>query len=233
MARVNSKKHILLIDDDKTLVKILCLQLMHNNYYVDQAYSAGSGYKKALARNYDVIVLDVGLPDKNGLQVCFDLRSQGVLSPILILSGDTKQKTVVGCLRSGADDYLSKPFYKDELRARLDALIRRNKRSFPTQRLQYNGLQLDLTNRTLQAEYTSVKLTKIEASVMCCLIRYAPDIVLREQLFEQVWGIDHEHASNRLDVYIKRVRRHLTVLGSPVVIKTVHGKGYRLGPEKN
>jgi DNA-binding response OmpR family regulator len=170
----------------------------------------------------------MGLPDRKGMLVCEELRKNGVLTPILILSGDTNKKTVIHGLRTGADDYLEKPFYRVELLERLNAIIRRNRRAFPTSLLTFKDLRLDTQNHTLEANQKPLKLTLNEMAVMRCLMQYAPKIVGRDDMFKRVWGISKDHTSNRLDVYVKRLRGKLGQLDTGITIQTVYGKGYQL-----
>lgn len=228
MSRTNAQKRILLIDDDKSLLEILALQLRTDNYVVSTASTGLNGLEQAATGGFDAIVLDMGLPDLPGTEVCQRIRTGGVLVPILILSGNSNKSTIVNGLESGADDYLVKPFYQDELKARLSALIRRDRRIFPAKQLQASGLTLNLADHTLSAASESISLTSLETAVLKCLMQRAPDVVLREYFFEEVWGINDEHTSNRLDVYIKRVRQKLHQLGPVADIQTVHSKGYRL-----
>jgi OmpR-family two-component system manganese-sensing response regulator len=228
MVRINNQKRILLIDDDISLLKILSLQLTYSGFIVDIAETGKRGLNMVLRGEYDTIVLDIGLPDKSGMSVCRDIRANGITTPILILSGETSKKTVVGGLQTGADDYLEKPFYKTELLARINALIRRNQQSFSSSLHSYRGLVLDSKNYTLQTVQRPLKLTEMEALVMQNLMRFAPKTVTREELFQRVWGISNEHASNRLDVYVRRLRHKLLKLETGITIHTVYGKGYRL-----
>jgi DNA-binding response OmpR family regulator len=174
MGHVGSDKQILLIDDDSLLIKVLSLLLTHNGFIVETAQTGAAGLAKAVRHEYDVIILDMGLPDQTGIAVCQKLRWNGVLTPILVLSGDTSKKTIVGGLKTGADDYLEKPFHEAELLERLNALIRRNERLFLSCILKFKSMELDTLNCTVQANYHSLKLTTIEMSVMRCLMQYAP-----------------------------------------------------------
>lgn len=228
MGRIGSRKHTLLIDDDPSLLRILALQLKHNGFEVETAKNGTEGVDKALRGTYDVIVLDMDLPDRNGLTVCEDLRHNGVLTPILFLSGVTDKKTVVNGLRVGGDDYLEKPFYKAELLERIYALIRRNERLFVSSKLSFGDIVLDVHSQVVQVNHQPLQLTSKEMSLLRCLMQSAPKTVSRNKLFKQVWGINDEHASNRLDAYIKRLRHKLQGLDVSTTIETIYGQGYRL-----
>ncbi len=228
MGRIASQNKILIIDDDPSLLKILAIKLRLADYLVETAQDGLYGLEKSLNNRYDTIVLDMGLPKLSGLETCVSMRSNGVTAPILILSGNTNKKTIIDVLRAGADDYLAKPFDHNELQARIVALIRRNQLAFPAQVLTYNSLILNIQKHTVQLSNQELKLTKTEVALLRCLILHAPEVVPRHKLFEQIWGINHQHSSNRLDVYIKRVRHKLKQLGSTTIIKTIHGEGYCL-----
>jgi len=228
MASISSLQRILLIDDDISLLRILSIQLSYNGFVVDTAATGKKGLSLATNIEYDVIVLDMNLPDQNGIAVCHEIRARGITTPILILSGVTNKKTIVSGLETGADDYLEKPFYKTELQARINALIRRSQLSFPSSLHCFRGLILDSENGTIQTAQQPLKLTEVEVLVMRCLMQSAPKTVRREDLFDRVWGISDEHTSNRLDVYIRRLRGKLMRLETDICICTVYGKGYRL-----
>lgn len=228
MGRIASQNKILLIDDDQSLLKILTIQLKLADYIIETAQDGLAGFEKSLRNRYDIIVLDMGLPKLSGLEACIRMRSNGITAPILILSGNTNKKTIIDTLRAGADDYLVKPFDHNELQARIVALIRRNQLAFPAHVLKYNSLILNIQKHTVHLSNQELKLTKTEVALLRCLILHAPEVVPRNKLFEQIWGINHQHSSNRLDVYIKRVRQKLKQLDSTTIIKTIHGEGYCL-----
>lgn len=222
------KKRLLLIDDDFSLLKILSISLKLDGYSVDTAANGLDGLHKGNNFHYDVIILDMGLPKLSGLELCKKLRLGGITVPILVLSGDTSKKTIIHVLQAGADDYLAKPFDNNELQARLSALIRRDKGSFPAHMLVSGTLTLDIRNHTLQETERKIYLTPTEVAVMRLLMQNAPDVISRIELFNNIWGINSEHSSNRLDVYILRIRHKLNKLNSSTTIHTIHGEGYCL-----
>ncbi len=228
MGRIASQKRILIIDDDPSLLKILAIQLRLVDYLVQTALDGLAGLEKSLNNRYDAIVLDMGLPKLGGLEVCVDMRARGITTPVLVLSGNTSKKTIVDVLRAGADDYLAKPFDHNELQARIAALIRRNQLAFPAHVLTHNNLRLDIRKHTIQLSSQKLNLTTTEVAVLRCLMLNAPKVVPRHKLFEQIWGISYQHSSNRLDVYIMRVRHKLKQLEATTTIQTIHGEGYYL-----
>jgi len=164
------------------------------------------------------------------VDICKDLRSQGVLTPILILSGQSEKLSVVKGLELGADDYLTKPFSQNELIARLSALVRRNNKSFAVHWAHKYGIGLNVSTYTVHAGTKTVKLTKKESLLLQRLMHESPMPASRTKLLEDVWGIDDLHTSNRLDVYIRRLRWKLEQLTHKNLIHTVRGQGYYFIP---
>lgn len=218
-----------MIDDDEPLVGVMSIRLKQAGYDVDTAVKSREGYALASKQPYDIIILDVMMPGLSGFEVCSGLRSQGVLTPILMLSGKTEKTNIVHSLELGADDYLTKPFSHDELIARLKALVRRNRRSFATRWVSKYGLVLDVTNNSARYGDKTAPLTRKEAFLLRRLMYEAPEAVGREQLLKDVWEIDDMHTSNRLDVYVRRLRSKLQVIGANNLVHTVRGSGYRFG----
>lgn len=222
-------KRILLVDDDEQLVTLLSIRLTKAGYAVTVSTTADDGYQNAVAGDYDVIVLDLMLPRISGLDICAKLRARGILTPVLILSGQTQKEVVVRGLNAGADDYLTKPFNDGELIARIRALLRRNKKAFGSLSLERSGLTLDVQNRTARTAEASIILTKKETLLLKRLMSEAPEPVSRLALLQDVWGIGDAHASNRLDVYVRRLRKKLHVLGGEGYVHTVRSGGYYFG----
>lgn len=217
---------ILIIDDDKKLVEILAIKLGLLKFQVATATSALTGHKLALKHNYDLIVLDIMMPVRSGLEICTDLRANGVTSPILVLSGKIDKTSIVKCLEAGADDYLTKPFVHGELAARINALLRRNKRAFPAQLIVREGLELDVVSRLAKADHSQVRLTKTEAQLLFKLMNSAPEAVAKKVLLKEVWGVTQHHSSNRLEVYAKRLRIKLEELSGHNYVHNLRGSGY-------
>ena len=218
--------HILIIDDDKKLVEILAIKLGLLKFQVATATSALTGYRLALKHSYDLIVLDVMMPVRSGLELCTDLRANGITSPILVLSGKTDKISIVKCLEAGADDYLTKPFIHGELAARIKALLRRNTRAFPARMIVREGVELDVISRLAKAGHTQVRLTKTEAQLLFKLMKSAPEAVSKKELLNDIWGVNQHHSSNRLEVYAKRLRTKLEELSGHNYIHNLRGSGY-------
>ena len=220
---------ILVVEDNRRLNTALKTSLEEDGYAVDAAFDGDEGETFALAAPYDLILLDVMLPHKDGFSLCRDLRQQGVNSPILMLTArDTIDDRVDG-LDSGADDYLVKPFSINELRARLRALLRRNKPE-KTALLRAGDLALDPANHHVQRGDTVIELTPREFAILEYLLRSPNRILTREMIEAHVWNFDFISGSNVVDVYIRRLRRKIDDPYEVKLLETVRGVGYRLVP---
>jgi len=217
---------LLIVDDDEQLVSMLSIKLTALGYQVDGALTAADGLRQALKDNYDVIILDILMPKRSGLEICEDLRAKGVLTPVLILSGKTEKNSIVKGLELGADDYLTKPFSNTELAARLKALTRRNKKSFSSQLLNRHGVELDVLAHVARFGEEFILLTEKETLLLKRLMSEAPRSVPRAVLLQDVWGVRDTYASNRLEVYIRRLRTKLEALSGNSHIRTIRGAGY-------
>jgi DNA-binding response OmpR family regulator len=218
---------ILLVEDNRRLHTSLRESLEEDGYAVDSAFDGEEGEAFALAAPYDLIILDIMLPKKNGFQVCQELRNQRLRTPILMLTArDTVDDRVEG-LDSGADDYLIKPFAMKELRARLRALLRRDQPE-KTNLLRVADLILDPVNHRLERGGVSIDLTAREFTMLEYLMRNPNRLVTREMIESHVWNFDFVSGSNVIDVYIRRLRRKMDDPFETKLLETVRGAGYRL-----
>lgn len=223
---------ILLVEDNRRLNASLKAGLEEDGYAVDAAFDGEEGEAFALSAPYDVIILDVMLPQKDGFSVCRDLRQDGVRFPILMLTArDAVDDRVTG-LDSGADDYLVKPFSMSELRARLRALLRRDisdKRSY----LQVADLILDPADHSVERAGVPIDLTPREFTILEYLMRSRNRILTREMIIAHVWDYDFISGSNVVDVYIRRLRRKIDNPFESKLLETIRGVGYRLWSPDN
>ena len=219
----------MLVDDDAQLVGLLDIRLSKAGYQVTPVTNAEDGYRQALTDEYDVIVLDIMMPKISGLEICARIRARGILTPVLVLSGQTDTDIVVRGLNAGADDYLTKPFDDHELIARLKALLRRSRKTFQVQVLERFGIVLDIRERVVRHGDHAINLTRKELLLLKRLMAESPEPVGRLELLQDVWGIGDTHASNRLDVYIRRLRKKLESLGCHECVRTVRSGGYYFG----
>ncbi|HMN61088.1 MAG TPA: response regulator transcription factor [Anaerolinea sp.] len=218
---------ILLVEDNHRLNTTLKMGLSEDGYAVDSAFTGPDGEEMALGGVYDVIILDVMLPGKDGMLVCQDLRSQRVNTPILMLTArDTVEDRIQG-LDSGADDYLVKPFAINELRARIRALLRRDAQD-KSGRLCLADLSLDPASRRVERAGRPIELTSKEFALLEYFMRNPNRLLTREMVETHIWNYDFEGTSNVVDVYIRRLRRKIDDPHETKLFETVRGAGYRL-----
>lgn len=218
---------ILLIEDNRRLSESLRATLVDDGYAVDAAYDGIEGEEMAGFTPYDVIILDVLLPKRDGIEVCRSLRNQRVSTPILMLTArDGLDDRVLG-LDSGADDYLVKPFEFPELRARLRALMRRES-GRKSGDLVVADLRLDPATHDAWRGDAALELTAKEFALLEYLMRNANRLVTREMVVSHLWDYDQMIASNVVDVHIRRLRRKVDDPYDIKLIETIRGAGYRL-----
>ncbi len=223
---------ILLVEDNRRLSDSLRMILQEDGYAVDTAYDGIDGEDAALLPGYDIIILDIMLPGKNGLEVCKELRNRRVNTPILMLTArDALEDRVVG-LDSGADDYLIKPFEVDELRARIRALLRRDSTD-KTGRLNVGDLELDPATHTVSRAGETIELTAKEFSLLEYMMRHPNRLITREMAEQHLWSYDHVVASNVVDVYIRRLRRKIDDPHPVKLLETLRGAGYKISTPEN
>ena len=218
---------VLLVEDNESFSESLKLSLVEDGYAVDQAFDGFEGEDMALMVNYDLIVLDLMLPLKDGLQVCRELRNQHVSAPILMLTArDTVDDRADG-LDCGADDYLVKPFALKELRARLRALLRRRS-IHKTPVLRVGDLTLNPATHEVERSGQPIQLTPREFTLLEYFMRHPNYLVTREMAHEHIWGYDYTGSSNIVDVYVRRLRQKVDGPFRKLMFCTVRGEGYRL-----
>ncbi len=217
--------NILLVEDDPGIGRFVSAGLTAEGYAV-RWLRAGATVQATLAvEDFAVAILDLGLPDIDGAQLCADLRRDGIDTPVLMLTArDALQDRLEG-FAAGADDYLAKPFAFEELLARLRVLVRRGGGA-PT--LDIGALRLDLKARAARLHGADLALPRREFEVLACLARQVGQPVSRQALIDQAWGETAEVADNTVDVYVGYLRRRLAAQAGAPVIETVRGLGFRL-----
>jgi DNA-binding response OmpR family regulator len=220
---------ILVIEDNHRLSSSLAANLAHEGYSVDAAYDGQEGQDLAELTSYDLIILDILLPKKDGLQVCRDLRRRRIHTPILLLTARDGVEDRVQGLDYGADDYLVKPFAMRELLARLRALLRRQS-PYTNGRLEIGDLVVDPVTHTVEREGRSIDLTPKEFALLEFLLYHPNQVVTRELIEQHIWNYDFESESNVIDVYVRRLRRKIDAPFAVKLLTTVRGVGYRLQP---
>ncbi|MDH4268777.1 MAG: response regulator transcription factor [Dehalococcoidia bacterium] len=218
---------ILVIDDDRRLCAVIKRGLLEEGYAVDLAYDGEEGEYLAEVNPYDLIILDIMLPNKDGIEVCRELRAKKINTPILMLTAkDTVEDRVRG-LDTGADDYLVKPFAFNELLARVRALLRRE--GMPkSPELRVADLTLNTLTRQIWRGQRPIELTTKEYVILEYFMRHPNVVVTRTMIEEHAWDYDFDSLSNLVDVYIRRLRRKIDNEGEESLIQTVRGAGYRL-----
>jgi len=220
-------KKILLIEDDAKISNLVKELLEEENYVVDQVFDGETGFFKALEEQYNLILLDIMLPKMNGFKVCSKIRSVGNQTPILMLTAKSGEYDLEEGLDTGADDYLKKPFSSIELKARVRALLRRNKNNGNT--LIDEDLKIDLEARSVTFKDTEIDLSEREFDLLSNLIENTGTVISKQELLEEVWDniYPKEEELNNVEVYIGYLRKKLKPYKVDEKIKTVRGFGYR------
>lgn len=218
---------VLIVEDDRILSDTI-KQCIEKNYSVEQAYDGYEGYMYAKGNIYDIIILDIMMPEMNGYEVLSKLRSQGIFTPVLLLTAKDSVSDKVKGLNMGADDYLVKPFEREELLARLEAIIRRNNGFFISDTLHFKDLTLNLKNRKVYINEKEVGLQGKQFDFLEYLINSKNTIITKEQIFDKIWGFDSDTSTNVIEVYASGLRKELKKYGYDKYIKTLRGVGYIL-----
>lgn len=218
---------ILVIEDDRLLADLMRQVLMDDGYEVDVAASAEAGRESTVAHPYDAIVLDLELPDRNGLTLLQEMRREGAVTPIVVATAHDTTADVVRALDAGADDYLQKPFANEVLAARVRAAIRRGgARSM--EKVHVGDLSLHRVQHEVHCHGNPVTLTARQYALLEFLAMRAGETVTRPILLEHVWHLQFDPGSNVVDVHVAQLRKRLREAGSTVDIRTVRGEGYSL-----
>jgi two-component system OmpR family response regulator/two-component system copper resistance phosphate regulon response regulator CusR len=219
--------NLLVVEDDQALGKALYRGLSEAGHQCEWVRSGEQGREQASTQKFDVIVLDLMLPDLHGMEVMQGLRQAGIRTPVLVLTALGSVDDRVKGLKAGADDYLVKPFEFAELLARLEAISRRTSHR-PSTKLQVGSLELDLTTRHVWREGKEISLTPTEFSLLEFLMRYAGQVVTRKMLCEHLWEADWEGVTNVVEVHINRLRGKVDRGFDQPLIQTIRGRGYVL-----
>ena len=219
--------NLLVIEDDQALGKAIQRGLLEACHQCHWVRSGSRGLDAAQSQQFDAIVLDLMLPDMDGMAIMKSLREKGIRTPVLILTAMSAIEDRVSGLNAGADDYLVKPFAFPELIARLEAIVRRAGDK-PSSTLKAGPLCLDLTNRRVTRGDTEIVLTPTEFSLLEFLMRYAGQVVTRKMLCEHLWESDWEGVTNVVEVHINRLRGKIDRGYEEPLIQTVRGRGYVL-----
>src|SRR5690348_11293413 len=219
------KAHILVVDDDPPITDLLRRILAYEGYSIAIATSGNAVFARALERPPDLIILDVMLPEIDGLEIARRLREAGDNVPVLMLTARDTVADRVNGLEAGADDYLIKPFAPQELLARVKALLRRNQ---PERHevLRYADVELDTGTRVAHRGGREIELSPTEYELLALFMRRPRQVLTRDVILERVWGLDFEGSSNVMEVYVGYLRAKLETDGEPRLIHTIRGVGY-------
>lgn len=218
---------ILVVEDEKKIASFIRLGLEGAGFSVELTHHGNEGYQLATTRPYDAIVLDIMLPGRDGLSILKNLRLKGNATPVILLSARSEPHERVEGLNLGADDYLVKPFYIDELVARLHTVTRRAAGA-PASTLTIGDLAIDLLTREVTRAGRAIDLTSREFQLLEHLARNPGRVLTRAQICERVWDYDFDPGTNLVDVYIQRLRKKIDTPQDAPLIETIRGVGYRI-----
>lgn len=221
---------ILVVEDNPKIQASLEKGLKEQGYVVESTSSGREGEETAVLETFDLMILDVMLPDRDGVDICRNLRKRGVKTPILMLTALTGTGDKIKGLDAGADDYLGKPFEFSELQARVRALLRRGQ-AVESTKLEFNGLRMDLASRKVSREESDIKLTPKEFSLLEYLVRHPERVLSRTEIGEHVWDMNFDPFSNVIDVYVSMLRKKVDKGYDKQLIHTVVGTGYMLSEQ--
>ena len=230
-----NKTLILVVEDDRPIRNLIVTTLKTHDYKYLAAENGASAILEASSHNPDIVLLDLGLPDMEGVEVIKKIRTWSNM-PIIVISARSEDSDKIEALDAGADDYLTKPFDMDELIARIVSLIRRytrfNQQAGAIQKLNFDGLQIDLENRSVTTSNGTFELPPKEFDLLLYCAKHQGKILTKQQIYEEVWGEEYFYDDSNIMAIISRLRKKLEVNpSSPKYIQTVKGIGYRFNKE--
>lgn len=217
---------ILIVEDELDLNMVLSEMLTIEGYNVDSSYDGTDGLDNALSGIYDLIILDIMLPKKNGIEVLSEIRKNSINTPVLMLTAKSEIEDKISGLDNGADDYLTKPFNSKELLARIRALLRRREKILINENLEFADILIDKSTHEIYKNSQKVKLTKKEYDIIELLILNKGKVVPKDDLTVKIWGYNTDIEYNSIEVYISFLRKKLRAIDSTVCISTIRGVGY-------
>lgn len=225
--------NILIIEDEYSLADAVAETLKNENFNVTIKTNGEDGEDEALTENYDLILLDVMLPKKNGFEILNYLRQEKIKTPVIMLTAKSEIEDKLNGLENGADDYITKPFSMRELMARVKAVLKRTNNIEDTNCLEFGDLALDVRNAKLKCNDNEIQISGKELELLEQFLLNKNQVLSRENLVERIWGYESDAEYNNVEVYITFIRRKLKVIESKVCIKAVRGVGYKLVVEVN
>ncbi|MBQ9531419.1 MAG: response regulator transcription factor [Eubacterium sp.] len=221
---------ILVVEDEYKLADLIASRLKKEKYEVDVSLDGEDGLYNAECGIYDLIILDVMLPKMNGFEILSEIRQEGIVSKVIMLTAKSMLEDKLTGLNGGANDYLTKPFHMDELIARVNIQLRQDEKSIKKDYVEFGDLQLNISTSSLLCTSSgeSINVINKEFQLLEYFINNPNRILSKEQIYDKVWGYDNEIESNNLEAYLSFIRRKLKAVGSTVNIKAVRGMGYRM-----
>ncbi len=217
---------VLVVDDEKLIVKGLRFSLISDGYEVDTAYDGAEALKKIKENEYDIVLLDIMLPELNGYEVCQQVREFSDV-PIIMLTAKAEEMDKILGLDYGADDYITKPFNILEVKARIKAILRRNSKNRPVKFISYDGLELNQENHRVKVDGKEINLTTKEYDILLLLLSNPNKIYTRDELLDIIWGESYTGDVRTVDVHVRRLREKIeTNPGNPKYVYTKWGTGY-------
>ena len=220
--------NILIIEDEYSLADAIAETIKNEKFNVCIKTNGEEGEDEALTENYDLILLDVMLPKKNGFEILKYIRNQKIKTPVIMLTAKSEIDDKLNGLDNGADDYITKPFSMRELMARIRAVLKRTNNIEDTNYLQYGDIILDIKNALLKCGDNEIQISGKEFEILQQLLINKNQIISRDILLDRIWGYESEAEYNNVEVYITFIRRKLKLINSKVIIKAVRGIGYKL-----
>lgn len=220
--------NILIIEDEYSLADAVAESLNSEGFNTCIKNNGEDGEDEALTDNYDLILLDVMLPKKNGFDILKSLRNMKINTPVIMLTAKSEIEDKLNGLEHGADDYVTKPFAMRELIARAKAVLKRAKNIEDTELLEYGDISLDVKNAMLRCGDNEIQISGKELDLMELLLVNKNQVSTKENIIERIWGYESEAEYNNVEVYITFIRRKLKLINSKVKIKAVRGLGYKL-----
>lgn len=218
---------ILLVEDEKKLSDTI-KESLEDEYDIEQAFDGEDAILFAKQDIYDVIILDLMLPIKNGYEVLDEIRAEGISVPVLILTAKDALNDKLKGFKKGADDYLTKPFAKEELKARIEAMIRRNNPNYFQKELTFKELRLNVNSRKAYIGDAELNLQGKQFDMLEYLLNAQNRIITKEQIFDKIWGFENETTANVVEVYASGIRKELKKFNYYKYFKTIRGVGYML-----
>ncbi len=221
---------ILVVEDEETIADVIATKLRKEKYEVDISLDGEDGLYNAMTNIYDLIILDIMLPKKNGLEILKEIKENDISSKVIMLTAKSELDDKLKGFNTGANDYVTKPFHIEELIARVNVQLRNKGNSKIKDILKYRDLSLNIRTSTLTCITTkeSINIPYREFLLLEYFMNNKEQIISKEQIYDKVWGIDTDYESNNLEAYLSFLRKKIKIIGSKVNIKAVRNLGYKM-----